>query len=199
MFDASRLLTIPREFFRRDPRAVAPELINLVLAAADGRAGRIVEVEAYAGAEDPASHSYRGKTRRNATMFGPAGHLYVYFTYGMHWCGNVVCGDEGVGAGVLLRAAEPLAGLELMHAARPTILKDRELCRGPARLAKSMGITGADDGADLTTGTDGFQLLRDPSAPVMELRASPRIGISKAVEEPWRWFVDGNRHVSGKF
>ena len=131
-------------------------------------------------------------------MFGPAGHLYVYFTYGMHWCGNVVCGAEGDGAGVLMRALEPLSGLELMRAERPLMLKDRDLCRGPARLAKSLGITGLDDAADLVSGADGFRLLRDPSAPASKVLSSPRIGISKAVDEPWRWYVEGNRHVSGR-
>ena len=198
VLDQTRLLSLPREFFSRDPRAVAPELINLVLLNVDGRAGRIVEVEAYAGSEDPAAHSFRGKTRRNASMFGPAGHLYVYFTYGMHWCANVVCGEVGEGVGVLMRALEPLSGLDQMRASRPGILKDRELCRGPARLAKSMGITGTDDGADLMSRDSRFRLLRDPFAPAVELKASPRIGISKAVEAPWRWFVDGCRYVSGR-
>lgn len=198
MFDPSLLLPIPRGFYCRDSRAVAPDLINLVLITGDGRAGKIVEVEAYAGAEDPAAHSFRGKTRRNATMFGPAGHLYVYFTYGMHWCANVVCGDEGDGIAVLIRALEPLVGLELMRAVRPIILKDRDLCRGPARLAKSLGITGADDGADLVSGAEGYRLMRDPSARAVKLIASPRIGISKAIDEPWRWHVDDNRFVSGQ-
>ena len=198
MSHSQRPRPLSRTFFRRDPRVVAPELIHLLLEGPDGRRGRIVEVEAYCGAEDPASHSYRGKTRRNATMFGPAGHLYVYFTYGMHWCANVVCADGGIGAGVLIRALEPLAGLDQMRLARPRATRDQQLCSGPARLAQAMGITGADDGADLVTGAQGFRLLRDPAAPRFELVATPRIGISKAIDAPWRWYAAGNPHVSGR-
>ena len=162
----------------------------------DGRSGRIVEVEAYCGAEDPAAHTYRGLTRRNATMFGEAGHMYVYFTYGMHWCANAVCGQVGEGVGVLIRALEPLEGIERMRASRPRAKRDTELCSGPARLAQALGITGANDGADLVLGDQGFKILDDgipsPDPPM----ASPRIGISRAVELPWRWHVAGNPHVS---
>ena len=182
-------------FYRRDPRVVAPELLNKLLVAADGRRARIVEVEAYCGAEDPAAHTYRGRTARNASMFGPGGHLYVYFTYGMHWCANVVCGEEGVGVGVLLRAAEPGAGLELMRAARPKAKSDRDLCRGPGRLAQAFGITREDDGDDLRRGR--IRLLDDGVAPPGNPHAGPRIGIRLAAHEPWRWTVPGNRYVSG--
>jgi DNA-3-methyladenine glycosylase len=185
---------LPTAFYRRDPRVVAPELLNKLLVAEDGRRGRIVEVEAYCGADDPAAHTFRGKTARNASMFGPGGHLYVYFTYGMHWCANVVCGEQGVGVGVLLRALEPVAGLELMRAARPKAKSDRDLCRGPGRLAQAFGITGADDGGDLRRGR--IRVLDDGMAPPGAPHAGPRIGIRVATHEPWRWHVPGNRFVS---
>ena len=192
----ARARLLPQAFFRRDPREVAPELLNKILAAQDGRRGRIVEVEAYCGAEDPAAHSYRGMTARNASMFGPAGRRYVYVTYGMHWCANVVCGEVGEGVGVLLRALEPIAGLELMRAARPKARSDRDLCRGPGRLAQAMGISRADDGSDLRRGH--FRVLDDGLAPPANPEAGPRIGIRVAAHEPWRWHVPGNRFVSGR-
>ena len=192
----ARARSLPQSFFRRDPREVAPELLNKILAAQDGRRGRIVEVEAYCGAEDPAAHSYRGMTARNASMFGPAGRMYVYFTYGMHWCANVVCGEVGEGVGVLLRALEPVAGLELMRAARPKARNDRDLCRGPGRLAQAMGISRADDGSDLRRGH--FRVLDDGLAPPANPETGPRIGIRVAAHEPWRWHVPGNRFVSGR-
>ncbi|HET7161456.1 MAG TPA: DNA-3-methyladenine glycosylase [Rhodanobacteraceae bacterium] len=187
---------LPQSFFRRDARTVAPELLNKILLAADGRSGRIVEVEAYCGAIDPAAHTYRGKTQRNAVMFGPPGCMYVYFTYGMHWCCNAVCGDEGEGVAVLLRALQPLTGLERMRSARPAARSDRDLCRGPARLTQAMGITGAQDGIELFSGRTEFSLVDDGMSPPRAAQAGPRIGITRGVEHQWRWVVPDNAYVS---
>ena len=188
---------LSRAFFDRAATIVAPQLLNKILAAADGRAGRIVEVEAYIGAIDPAAHTFRGKTPRNATMFGPPGHMYVYFTYGMHWCCNCVCGPVGDGSGVLIRALEPLHGLEQMRAARPRTALDRDLCRGPARLTQAMGIRGVHDGVDLVGAGDGFAIVDDGLTAPENLAGSPRIGIRLGKDLPWRWRVPGNRYVSG--
>ena len=187
---------LPAEFYARDARLVAPELLNKVLAVADGRSGRIVEVEAYCGALDPAAHSYRGRTPRNATMFERPGLLYVYFTYGMHWCCNAVCGGEVCGNAVLVRALEPLSGLPAMREARGGIRDARLLCSGPARLCQALGITGRDDGKDLVTGAGGIVIADDGVAPPPLPALSRRIGISRGVEPLWRWHVPGNPHVS---
>ncbi|WP_386066224.1 DNA-3-methyladenine glycosylase [Tahibacter sp. UC22_41] len=193
---ASTARPLPRSFYRRDPRVVAPELLNKLLARSDGRVGRIVEVEAYCGEEDPAAHTFGGPTARNATMFGDGGHLYVYFTYGMHWCANAVCGRAGQGVGVLLRAMEPVAGLEAMREARNWPRRDRDIGSGPARMAQALGITRALDGADLVKGDGGIRILDDGTPPPAHPAAGPRIGISKAVEHPWRWYVPENPNVS---
>ena len=189
---------LPRDFYRRHPTRVAPELLNKILVRADGRAGRIVEVEAYAGSEDPAAHSFRGPTARNATMFGEAGHLYVYFTYGMHWGSNAVCGEVGEGAGVLLRAMEPLRGLAAMRELRPAARRERDLGNGPGKLSQAMGINRELDGADLVTMDRGIAIVTDGMPPPRKPAVGPRIGISRAVDFPWRWHVPGHLHVSGR-
>jgi DNA-3-methyladenine glycosylase len=187
---------LPRSFFQSDAREVAPALLNKLLACADGRVGRIVEVEAYVGAIDPAAHTYRGKTPRNAVMFGPPGHMYVYFTYGMHWCANTVCGDVGEGSGVLIRALEPVAGIERMREARPRVKRDRELCSGPARLTQAMSITGEQNGIDLVRARDGYTVLDDGTPAPENAPGSARIGIREGTDLLWRWLVAGNPHVS---
>jgi DNA-3-methyladenine glycosylase len=191
---------LDREFYRRDSLEVAPDLLNKILISADGRAGRIIEVEAYRGPDDPASHAFRGPTVRNEVMWGPPGHLYVYFTYGMHWCANVVTGDVGVAQAVLLRALDPLDGLPAMRTARWHGQKrqlDRDLCRGPARLAEAFGITAAQGGTDLTT-TDALWLGEDGTPPPDPAAAGPRVGISVAIDRPWRFWVPGHPGISGR-
>lgn len=152
--------------------------------------GVLVEVEAYAP-DDPASHAFRGRTQRNRTMFGPAGHLYVYRSYGVHWCANIVCAEDGIGAAVLLRALEPTRGVDRMRERRG--LDDpRLLAAGPGRLTQALGITGAHDGLDLLR--PPF-VLQPPAAPV-DVVASPRVGISRAAERPWRYSLAGSSFVS---
>jgi len=192
---------VPAAFYVRDPRDVAVDLLNKVLVHDDPVhgliGGRIVEAEAYLGAGiDPGSHAFRGPTRRNATMFGPAGHLYVYFTYGMHWCSNVVCNPAGGGGAVLLRALHPLDGLDVMWSRRPKARRERDLCSGPARLAQSLGLTGDLDGTDLSRGP--VLLLDDGTPPPARPGNSVRIGLSpgKGDESPWRWWVPGDPNVS---
>jgi DNA-3-methyladenine glycosylase len=194
-----RFRQVPRGFYDRDAREVAPLLLNKVLAR-DTRAGRIVEVEAYAGGEDPGSHAFRGRTGRNATMFGPPGHLYVYFTYGMHWCANAVCSPPGQATAVLIRALEPLAGTDEMRAARSRgqrrPLADRDLCRGPGRLCQALGIVGDVDGADLVTGDLGVRIGDDGTAPPSHPVVTERVGLSAGAELPWRFHVAGSPYVS---
>lgn len=187
---------LPRDFYRRDSREVGPELLNKVLVRG-GVAGRIVETEAYVGEIDPAAHAFRGKTPRNATMFGPPGHLYVYFIYGMHWCINPVCADEGIGNAVLVRAVAPLAGLDEMRARRLRARRDVDLCNGPGKLAQAFAVTRAEDGADLVSGAGGgITIVDDGVPPPDDPGQSARIGLSVAADLPWRWFVRGDPNVS---
>ena len=158
-----------------------------------GVSARIVEVEAYAGLHDPASHAYRGETARTAVMFGPAGHLYAYFVYGMHTCLNVVAGPDGQASAVLLRAAEVLTGHEDAAARRPTARGPADLARGPGNLALALGITLADGGTDLLAGREVRLELHELSA---EAAVGPRVGVTAAADVPWRFWVPGSPAVS---
>ncbi|MGH8982515.1 MAG: DNA-3-methyladenine glycosylase [Acidimicrobiia bacterium] len=191
---------LPRSFYARDAREVAPELLGKLLVHDDPGAGRLavrlVEVEAYAGADDPGSHAYRGPTARNATMFGPPGRLYVYFTYGMHWCVNVVCGTAGWASAVLLRGGAPVDGLDAIRARRPAARRERELCSGPARLAQALGLGREHDGADLVRGE--IRVLDDGTPPPAAPGVSVRIGLGtgRGEDHLWRWYVVGDPNVS---
>jgi DNA-3-methyladenine glycosylase len=191
---------LPRAFYARPTLQVASDLLGKTLwrSTLEGvTAGMIVETEAYIAAIDPASHGYRGPTPRIRSSFGPAGYAYVYRSYGIHVCLNVVTETAGVGAAVLLRALQPTVGKELMRQRRAGRTTDRNLLRGPGRLCQAMGITLADDGADLLgptlwiSETSGF-----PAAPLVA--TTPRIGLSRATEWPWRFVLVGNGYVSGK-
>jgi DNA-3-methyladenine glycosylase len=184
--------TISRDFFDRDVVEIARELIGMSLVH-DGVGGEIVETEAY-DREDPASHSFAGPTPRNAVMFGPPGHAYVYLSYGIHWCLNFVCGPAGRGAAVLIRALRPTSGLELMRERRG-LVDERRLCSGPGRLCQALGITRAQNGHPL----DAPPFLLLPAAERSKLVQGPRIGISKAVDEPWRFGAAGSRFLSKPF
>src|SRR3954463_933806 len=203
-----KLQPVPRRFYDRDPKLVAPQLLGKVLIRRDRRkllAGRIVEVEAYLGQDDPASHAFRGPTDRNRVMFGPPGFAYVYFTYGMHYCVNVTCMKEGVAGAVLLRALEPLAGIEEMAVNRDLNLSLdtaiagglKALTSGPARLCEALDITRTrDDGKDLTSPKSDLFIASDRSR-VGEIAFGPRIGISQAADWPLRFYLVGNAFVSG--
>lgn len=170
-------------------------LLNALLVAGN-RVGRIVEVEAYRGPDDAASHAFRGRTRRNATMWGPPGHLYVYFTYGMHFCANVVCAEEGIAQAVLIRALAPVAGLAQMRSDRPAARRDRDLASGPAKACAALGIDLTHDGADLVEGNRGVGIVSDGTAPPDHPGRGPRIGISVATQLLWRWWVPGEPNLS---
>ncbi len=179
-------------------RQAAQSLLGAHLTA-NGVTVRIVEVEAYAGFDDPASHAFRGRTRRNASMFGPVGTLYVYFSYGMHWCANITCGPEGTVSAALLRAGEVLDGQATARARTPTKLPDSKLASGPARLCRSLGIHGDLDGSSvLERHAPAHLSTADASWPVSPERISsgPRVGISVAEDWPWRFWVEGSYAVS---
>jgi DNA-3-methyladenine glycosylase len=180
---------LSRDFFARSVHEVAPDLIGVTLLV-DGVGGRIVEVEAY-DQEDPASHGYGGRTARNESMFGPPGHAYVYRSYGIHWCLNLVCGDERTAEAVLVRALEPTSGIHRQQARRG--LDDlRLLAAGPGRLCQALGITRDHDGLPL----DRPPFRLDQRSEVPEIVTGPRIGITRATELPWRYGLAGSPFLS---
>jgi DNA-3-methyladenine glycosylase len=180
---------LKRDFFARSVHAVAPDLIGVTLLV-DGVGGRIVEVEAY-DQEDPASHGYRGRTARNEAMFGPPGHAYVYRSYGIHWCLNLVCGEEGVAEAVLIRALEPTAGLDRQRSRR--CLDDvRALCSGPGKLCQALGITDEHDGLPLDRPPFRLEERRE----VPDIATGPRVGITRATELSWRYMQGGSLFLS---
>jgi DNA-3-methyladenine glycosylase len=182
-------MSVSRDFFARSVHEVAPELVGVTLLV-DGVGGRIVEVEAY-DHEDPAAHGYGGRTERNASMFGPPGHAYVYRSYGIHWCLNFVCEEPGSASAVLIRALEPSHGIEVMRGRRG--LDDpRLLCAGPGRLCQALGVTREHDGLPLDE--PPFELLARGTQP--EIAVGHRIGITKAAEQPWRYGLAGSRFLS---
>ena len=192
-------VTVSRERLDGTPIEVAAQLLNLVLTTGE-TAGRIVEVEAYAGAEDQASHAFRGRTARTEAMFGPPGLLYVYFTYGMHYCANVVCWPEGVAGAVLIRALEPLADLDVMRERRGRDEPAYRICSGPAKLCQALGITRLDGGIDLLA--DGkVRLLDDGVPPPEKPEKRPRIGLSARVGSAralaWNLSVKDHLSVTG--
>jgi len=187
-----------RALFEVRPEVLAPRLLGWRLSAG-GVVGRIVEVEAYGGADDPASHAFGGPSARNASMFGPAGHLYVYLIYGMHLCANVVCGPPGVGAAVLIRAVEVVDGLDTAMAARGPEAARLGVGDGPAKLCQALGIGRQHDGVDLLDPGAAVRLLHPDSlsgSVDLPLCDGPRVGISVATERRWRFAIDGDPNVS---
>ena len=185
----------------RNSLEVAPLLLGGHLTVRDDAGAvtvRLTEVEAYDGENDPGSHGYRGRTPRTEVMFGPPGRLYVYFTYGMHWCANVVCGEDGYATAVLLRVGEVVEGVELARSRRPAAKRDADLARGPARMDQALGLTGEDDGLVLAEG--GRAELRAPARTATDVATGPRVGVSGAGGDgelyPWRFWLPGEPTVS---
>jgi DNA-3-methyladenine glycosylase len=186
---------LPRRFYDRPTVEVARGLLGKLLVHGP-TAGIIVETEAYLGGDDLAAHSARGLTDRTRVIFGPPGHAYVYFIYGMYECLNLVCEPEGVPGCVLIRALEPVEGIEQMRARRPAARKPEDVASGPGKLTLAMAITRAQNGADVTRGS---LVVREPAEPRhVEIAVTPRIGITKCADLPLRFLVRGNRFVSGK-
>jgi DNA-3-methyladenine glycosylase len=189
---------VERAWLTRPALELAPDILGALLVSSSPEgavAVRITEVEAYEGADDPGSHAFRGRTRRNEVMFGRAGHLYVYFTYGMHWCANVVCGPAGKASAVLLRAGEVIRGLAVARSRRPSARTDNELARGPARLASTLALGPAHNGLDLCDPDSGL-VLRPAGSPPGRISTGPRVGLARAADRPWRYWITGDPTVS---
>jgi DNA-3-methyladenine glycosylase len=194
--DASRL---PRQFFERDVVQVARDLLGRVLVSqinGETVAVRLTEVEAYRGRDDSASHAFRGPTPRTQVMFGPGGHLYTYFVYGMHWCANIVTGTDGYASAVLLRAGEVVDGADVARLRRPRAASDRLLARGPAGLATVLGFDGSSSGADLCLPDSEIQVHAGNPAPNETIRVGPRVGVATAADEQLRFWIAGDPTVS---
>lgn len=188
-----------RERLTRPSVDLAPRLLGAVLSSRVGGldvAVRLTEVEAYEGLDDPASHAYRGPTPRTAVMFGPPGYLYCYFSYGMHWCANVVCDVDGRASAVLLRAGTVVRGVPAAFARRPAARTERDLGRGPARLAACLGLNAATNGVDLLASDSPVRLESLPARQARGVMNGPRVGISAAAERPWRFWLPGEPSVS---
>ncbi|MFF8292364.1 DNA-3-methyladenine glycosylase [Streptomyces sp. NPDC016309] len=201
MIESSDRTPLPRDFFDRPVLEVAPDLLGrtLVRTTDDGPIElRLTEVEAYAGEADPGSHAFRGRTARNAVMFGPPGHAYVYFTYGMWHCLNLVCGPEGSASGVLLRAGEIQVGQELARKRRLSARYDKELAKGPARLATALDVDRTLDGTDACAGPDSaLTVLTGDPVPSDQVRNGPRTGVGgDGATHPWRFWIEGDPTVS---
>jgi DNA-3-methyladenine glycosylase len=195
--EAGQLLD--REELAVDVPAAAVRLLGCTLAADTPHgpvAVRLVEVEAYRGADDPASHSYRGRTARNAVMFGPAGHLYVYFVYGMHFCANISCLDDGEAGAVLLRAGEVVSELSVARSRRPTARRDADLARGPARLASLLGLDRGRNGVDVTDPASPVRLLAGAPVDPALVSVGPRVGVAAGHATPWRFWLADSPAVS---
>ncbi len=185
--------TLPRSFYDRPVLEVAADLLGAVIVAGPV-AVRLTEVEAYDGANDPASHAYRGLTPRTRVMFGPPGHLYVYFTYGMHHCANLVCGPDGTAAAVLLRAGEVVDGIDVARSHRPAVTRDTALARGPANLVRALGLGPEHNGTDVVAGRE--VRVRRGTSPRAEIRTGPRVGVSAGATRPWRFWLADDPTVS---
>jgi DNA-3-methyladenine glycosylase len=195
-----RATPLPRAYYERATLVVARDLLGKVIWRRTGDelvAGTIVETEAYISAIDPASHNYGRPSKRAQVMYGPPGHAYVYLSYGMHYCLNVVTEGVGTSAAVLIRALEPREGIAMMQARRPKVTAVHELARGPANVCRALSLTLADNGVDLTTGEGLWISLPDMPSRNLTIAASTRIGISKGTDLPWRFFVVGSPAVSG--